>query len=505
MIATIYVRVSTDDQAEKGYSLDSQLKDCRKRAKELGATEIVEFIDDGYSGAFLDRPGLNNLREYFKNEKPAYFICYDPDRFARKLVHQLIVTEEIEKSGATIDFINSDYKDTPEGRMFYSIRGAFSEFEREKIKQRTTNGKKNKAEAGKIVLNARPYGYDWDKLNSNYIINEEETEMIRKIYAWYISGDESGKLLGAGAIADKLTLLEYPTKKNNGWNRVTVRKILTNEMYTGVAYAFKIRKEKIGPKKFKITERPNKDWIPIPIPAIIDNLTFEAAQLQAKVNSSLSKRNTKHEYLLRGLVECPVCGKKMSIRHSRNNTYFSCNTGKRGNNKGLNLSPQCGVRNIPVDDLENLFWVYMNKLKDEPELLNKMLVKKHDYTEEIKILIGKLNKKEAKLKDYKEKILKLFRQESITEEDAGNELKNTKNEILLILQERKKLESQLSNEKDNSESVIENFKDVSVLKDYREKRLFTLANIEKVIVKRVDTNFNQWGQTKIDMQIKLKV
>ncbi len=62
MIAHIYVRVSTDAQAEKGYSLQTQLAACRKKAEELGATHIIDHVDDGYSGSYIDRPAMNDLR-----------------------------------------------------------------------------------------------------------------------------------------------------------------------------------------------------------------------------------------------------------------------------------------------------------------------------------------------------------------------------------------------------------------------------------------------------------
>jgi site-specific DNA recombinase len=251
----IYVRVSTDDQANKGYSIPAQLKSCRTKAKELGADNIVELVDDGHSGAFLDRPGMNQLREIIRNKKDSLqqkrenviVLCYDPDRFARNLTHQLIITEEIENSGASLEFINFEWQNTPEGRLFYSIRGAVSAYEREKIKERSVRGKRAKAEAGKVPDNSKPYGYMYDEELKSYVINEEEAEMVRQIFKWYIE-----EKIGLAKIAERLLIYGYPTRLGrNQWAISSIHGIITNEMYTGTTWAFKTYKHKIGPKKIR--------------------------------------------------------------------------------------------------------------------------------------------------------------------------------------------------------------------------------------------------------------
>src|SRR5690242_2638446 len=100
--AAIYARVSTAEQAEKGYSLETQLAECRRKAAELGASGVEEFIDDGYSGEFIDRPALARLRNHLESGQFSQVIVFDPDRLARNLAHQLIITEEIEKAGVKL-------------------------------------------------------------------------------------------------------------------------------------------------------------------------------------------------------------------------------------------------------------------------------------------------------------------------------------------------------------------------------------------------------------------
>lgn len=95
MIA-IYVRVSTEEQANHGYSLNDQLRQCRQKAN---TNNVKEYIDDGISGEFLDRPALTKMREDVREGMITKIICYDPDRLSRKLMNQLIITDEFDRRG----------------------------------------------------------------------------------------------------------------------------------------------------------------------------------------------------------------------------------------------------------------------------------------------------------------------------------------------------------------------------------------------------------------------
>ena len=97
MRAAVYARVSTEEQAKHGYSLDEQIQACSSRATELGATEVLVFRDEAISGATLDRPELNKLRDLIAQGEIDLLVMRDPDRFSRKLSYQLILTEEFEK------------------------------------------------------------------------------------------------------------------------------------------------------------------------------------------------------------------------------------------------------------------------------------------------------------------------------------------------------------------------------------------------------------------------
>lgn len=159
--AAIYARVSTKKQAREGFSLESQIKACRKKANELGITNIVEYTDET-SGTTLNRPGLLKLRKEIKNGTIDIVICYDQDRLSRKLGQQLFITEEFEKFCKKLVFVYGDYKHSVDGRLSYLIKGAIAEYEREKILERCMRGKKEKFLKGEIT-NSHLFGYKYNK------------------------------------------------------------------------------------------------------------------------------------------------------------------------------------------------------------------------------------------------------------------------------------------------------------------------------------------------------
>lgn len=123
----LYARVSTDKQSEK-YGIPSQVEALRKVTLGNNWNPVFDgdrdaFIDDGYSGAELDRPALNRLRRVAREGYIDIVMVYDPDRLSRKLYHQMILADEFEKQGIKLEFITHDMGTSPEDRMFFNMRG----------------------------------------------------------------------------------------------------------------------------------------------------------------------------------------------------------------------------------------------------------------------------------------------------------------------------------------------------------------------------------------------
>lgn len=426
----IYVRVSTDEQARKGYSLDDQLQACRSHLVALGHTmRTEEYIDDGYSGEFLERPGLTKLRASLAEGNTKIIAIYDPDRLSRNLTNQLIIADEIEKAGAKLTFITGDYDCSPEGHLFFNIKGAISAYEKGKIRERTSRGRRAKAAMGKIVLNANPFGYDWDAQNSMYLINETEAATIRLIYDLCIKDG-----YGARAIALELLRTGIMGINNRPLSTSTIGRILSKEMYYGQHYLFTQSTRKTGQHTREVKNNPRELWTPITIPAIITQEVWEAAQHQIQLNKKLSTRNTKRDYLLRGLLYCALCGRSMIAyaRPSKRKTgidkiyyYYSC-VSKESNTYALNGN-RCQCRRIPAVEAEIAIWDTLVTIASNTNILTSYLTtpKTLDFSKKI----AALHKLELELKKKRKTITHWYQQHLIDEETAEVELQSVNKEL----------------------------------------------------------------------------
>jgi site-specific DNA recombinase len=424
----IYVRVSTDEQAHSGYSLQDQISSCRNRLLSLGLTDIQEYIDDGYSGEFLERPALDRLRDDLRAKLINTVIVYDPDRLSRNLTNQLLLSDDIEKANAQLMFVTGDYDASPEGRLFFNMKGAISAYEKAKIRERTARGRRAKARSGKVVINNKPYGFDWDAQNSIYLINEEEAKVVHLIYDLCLKRN-----WGAPKITEELYERGIRNREGKQFNNVHVYRIMTKELYCGTAYASQISTKKIGQYKIQVTNIPAEDWIPISIPAIETRERWQQVQKVMEQNGRLSKRNTKREYLLRGILKCGICGMGMvtnkikttgSIHH-----YYRCVT-KSSPQYRLNTT-KCPNRYIPVDLLEESVWEAFVAIASGDAVLSDFLKAEklpEDHTEEI----AKLAKKQDEAIKLKADIMKWRRLNLIDSTTAESELQNVNKELYSI-------------------------------------------------------------------------
>src|SRR3954447_8884473 len=179
----IYARVSTDDQAEK-YGLASQIRETTGHAERHGYSVVEICSDEGYSGENLDRPGMARLRELVKLGAANVVLAYEPDRVTRNLGHQLLLQEEFEAAGIQQDYVTLTVSNNHEGKLLLTMKGAIAEYEKEKIKERTMRGRKEKARQGFIVGGRRTFGYKC--LNGMYQPDDTEANVVRTIFKWFV-------------------------------------------------------------------------------------------------------------------------------------------------------------------------------------------------------------------------------------------------------------------------------------------------------------------------------
>jgi site-specific DNA recombinase len=358
----IYSRVSTDDQAEKGYSLPSQIDACRLFAEKLGYTVAFEFTED-FSGAtpIAERPQGGRLVDLIKQREIDAVIVYQVDRLSRDIVNLLATVQTWLRAGVEIYSLDVG-KIESELDIVLVIKGWQGSDERQKIKERSMRGKRAKAKAGKVIGTRVPYGYKHVRDNHGKIETlepvEEIAEVIRLIYQWYVYGDETGKKLSTSMITRRLSEMSIPTpgevnkgynrKRASGiWTRDTVTSILSHEVYAGIWHYGVTVAHTNKP-------RPRDEWIPVNVPQIVDRETWELAQVQKARNIELSKRNAKKEYLLSGYIRCG-CGWSMSGRvHHGKWRYYVCTC--RSNRYARLEKDVCNARSIRADAIEFAVW-----------------------------------------------------------------------------------------------------------------------------------------------------
>src|ERR671911_1042583 len=149
--AILYSRVSPDEQARSGYSLAQQIEALRDHAAREGYEVLEEVRDAGQSGASLERPGMDRVRDLVAAGGVYVVLAQDRDRFAREPAYHYLLRREFEEHGTKIRALNDSGDDTPEGELTDGILDQLAKFERAKIAERARRGKLRKAREGKII------------------------------------------------------------------------------------------------------------------------------------------------------------------------------------------------------------------------------------------------------------------------------------------------------------------------------------------------------------------
>lgn len=221
MRASIYARVSGARQ-EQEQTIASQLDQLRTFVQQRGWTldERHVFADDGVSGARLDRPALDGLRDAAAEGQVDVVVFTCPDRLARSYVHQWVLLEELQKHGVEVAFIKRPITATPEDQLLLHMQGAIAEYERSKILERTRRGRLYKARQGEMLLwGTAPFGYRYvrhaDRRGGKAVIDENEAAWVRKMYEWLLNEG-----LSLGRIAERLTEAGVASRHSDHWYRL---------------------------------------------------------------------------------------------------------------------------------------------------------------------------------------------------------------------------------------------------------------------------------------------
>lgn len=287
--AAIYIRVSTSEQADKGYSIDEQRERLIAYCKAMGWEMSGVYVDGGYSGKDINRPGLQKLISEIKLHDVV--VIYKLDRLSRSQKDTLALIEDTLMKN-TVDIVSLQESldtSTPFGRAAIGILSAFAQLERETIKERSLLGRTGRAKSGKWVGTSRPpIGYDYNIETQQLIINPYEAEQVKMVFDMFLAGT------GLQKIADTMHSAGHRHKYGDWswWGGITT--MLKNPVYTG--------KVTFADNEFDGNHE-----------LIIDAETFAKVQekLSSRTDGALYKRKSPFSHLL----ECGNCGASMFWLH----------------------------------------------------------------------------------------------------------------------------------------------------------------------------------------------
>ena len=376
MRVALYARVSTERQAERG-TIGSQLELLRTHVTAAGDELVGEYVDDGHSGARLDRPGLDALRDAAEGGLFEQVWCLSPDRLARAYAYQVLVLDELARFGVTVRFTDAPNlaADDPQAVLLTQVQGVIAEYEKAKIAERYRRGKLFRARAGEITTWRTAYGYRRVPRSAatgpaHWEIYEPEAAVVRRIFADRASG------LTVREICRRLNTDQVPSPTGKAtWGHSTVCRLLRNEAYVGRVYFNRTETvpDKRPTRRTRQVPRTRDEWIPIECPRIVTDEIFEAAGRVSIDNSKWSPRRAEPgEWLLRGLVRCGTCAvgtncHKMRGRNGTWHRYYYCR-----NHDPIRAGGEehrCPERNIRADALDQFVFDQIRTVLTQPDLL----------------------------------------------------------------------------------------------------------------------------------------
>jgi site-specific DNA recombinase len=498
MRTAIYARVSTTRQAQT-QKTDQQLERLKAYAKQRGWTleEDQLYLDEGYSGATLNRPGLDALRDAAAMAEFEVILITAPDRLARKYVHQVLLIEELQQRGCRVEFVERPMSQDPNDQLLLQIRGAVAEYERTLIAERMRRGRLAKLRSGQLLPWVRvPFGYRTDpdrpRDPAGLRIEEYEAAIVRQMFAWYL---QRGATLGS--IARRLIESGVPTPTGKSdWSRSTIRGILKNPAYIGEAYGncthlvpASKRKSPLTPVGSGVTckRRPEEEWIPISVPAIVDLEIFELVAEKLSHNQRHASRNNKsHHYLLKSLVGCGVCKQGSNARTTWDGrSYYVC----RGHS-AIVPERRCRTRHVPAVQLDELVWEDLCKVLTHPEHIRNALQRAHGgwLPQELKGRLKTMDQAIAHVERQKRRLLDAYLGGVLELPELERKRKELGGRSESLLAQKRQLESsaneriELAKIADSIEQLCKQVKEGLSNATFEQKRALVELLIDQVVV-----------------------
>lgn len=465
MIA-LYPRVSTQEQAKDGYSIDEQIERLKKYCDAMGWKQYKLYTDAGYSGGNMKRPALQEMIKDVKNGKISKVVVYKLDRLSRSQKDTLELIEDVFMAN-NVDFISmSENFDTSSafGRAMVGILAVFAQLEREQIKERMSMGKEGRAKEGKWHGGGwTPVGYDY--INGLLEINDYEAMQVKELFSLYLQGFTFNQI--EDIFSDKGYKHKY-----GSWSSKRVREVILNPIYIGDI--------KHSGQTYKGIHKP-----------IIDLDTFYKAQAlqseRAKIYSA-KVRSPRQSSYLGGMLLCKHCGAKYGLHIAlcgdKKYKYYTCYS-RRKVNKKLIKDPNCKNKRYNMNVLDNIILDEIKKLALSPEYLQEIQQNNVSDDEVNKQAI--LKKEIEKIDSRRSRFMDLYGMGEFTVEELQEKIKPLNDAKLKLENELEELNSDKSKiSEEQLTKLVDSLSDILERNNHEEIRLVIETLIEYIEIDNED-------------------
>lgn len=490
--AVLYARVSSSLQ-EKERTIESQIEELKKQIKSADHVLVKEYLDDGYSGAMLSRPGMDQLREDIKTNLFDTIYFHNTDRIARDVTYQNIIIGEILRHKKQIIINGVDYINNPENKFTLTVLGAVAELEKTKILERSMRGRQHRLKQGQLLSHGNNiYGYTYihktDQSSPSYVINQAEAKIVNYVFELYSMGNISYREL-----VRNLENKNIPPRQGRIWNWYQIRVMLRNQTYTGIKYfntttdTNALGKYESRIKKIQRVATDRSTWIGIKIPQIISESLFD--KVQNRINHSMvCYRNVKETKLLSNLVWCGKCQKRCHSYHRNykverkdgkklyQRTIYRCGAAAGGHNPEING----GILEPCVLKMIKTYFFDPNKLKTCMTYFSNHAT---DKQTEVELKIKEIKSKIKVIQKQKERIVDLYSLGDLERETYIEKVNSYEKEVNSLEKQSKELARSrpvFNNPKELELSIIKYCKEAKQKFNESKPRQFILAYVNKI-------------------------
>lgn len=364
----LYPRVSSQEQADEGYSIGEQIERLTKYCEAMDWEIFKIYTDPGYSGANTDRPGLQNMIADVRDGKVDKVVVYKLDRLSRSQKDTMLLIED-EFLAHGVDFVSMSENfdtSTPFGRAMIGILAVFAQLERENIKERTMIGKEARAKEGKWGGgSSEPIGYDYDVATDQLNINEYEKMQILEAIDLFLKGIPLRTI--CRVFKAKGYVYRGRSKKTQDWDPKRLKYVFSNKIYLGyISY--------------------RGEWYKGDHDPIIDEDTYNRLaklldQRSEKFEKHIKKTRAQSSYL-GGMLYCKHCGARYSkqsggrLKNGELNHYYCCYSRSKRVPKMVK-DPNCKNKNWKLKELDGVILNEIKKLETDPDYFHAIVKEKN--------------------------------------------------------------------------------------------------------------------------------